>query len=308
MPIKENAILVNLKTGTWQLNVLDHEATKQVERQYNAQDGAGRYLKRLLSTEATRDIQLAAYDARRVHLGLTLYWDKGKYRLLPIRLYETYKEQMDKIIERRIDSRNVLVEKYDSYIEEAKTRLGRMFDLSLYPHVNELASRIMMNYHFCPVPDADHFRSTLFIDGEGALKSQIEAQIRADMEGEIQKRTQAVVADLHNRFAQEVAKLQDKMQIEEVTNDEGEEVSMGKVFRDSALGNMTEFLTLLPDLNVTDEPVFNELAREGQEVLADVTSNELRVNHKTFSQDKHDKVTEKFAEIENRLSGYFGEV
>ena len=63
---------------------------------------------------------------------------------------------------------------------------------------------------------------------------------------------------------------------------------------------------MVPSLNVVGDEGLNELAEMGKDALADVKPNELRVQRKEFDQEKHEKVTTALADMEARLSGYFG--
>ena len=312
--LKERAMLVTLNVTSWHDSVTDREVSDDIATQHQAQDGAGRYVKQLLSRESTFKLRKAAGEARRVHFELTLPWDRGKYRLLPIKMYEKYKKSMDRYQELRIDARNEFIAKYDDHITEASTRLGTMFDRDLYPSEAEIIARTGMEYAFAPVPDAENFRASATVIGSEEVRLEIETAIKSSIDEEVAIRTQFAVQDVVERFEGQVRELMSKIGIEAVPRpaeeapvDSTDAVMLkGKRFQDAALDSMRDFFETLPALNIMGDPHLDALAETGTEVLADVQPNELRPNHKDFSQEKHDKVMTAMEDMAGKLAGYFG--
>ena len=293
--ITEKAMLVKLYVHSWETEVPDKKVSAAVARENQAKLNAGRYLKRLVSKEAVHEVNALATQARQMHYYLTLPWEDYGYRLLPIAVYDQYKESMDALIEKRLDARNRLVKDYNKHVRQAKRDLGKLFQKEQYPSAEVVRDRISMDYRFFPVPDASHLKDTLGVaDYEN---------IRHDVESQIEERTQEAIKALYGRLGEVVEMLSDRLELE--PNEDGDGVKR-RTFRDNLLDKVNQVLDILPALNITREAYLEEMVSTAKTSLQGVTVNELRLGHDEFSPAKYEQVKSTMDDISEQLKGYFG--
>ena len=293
--LAEKSMLVTLTVNSWETNVHDRSVSKDVAERNGAQEEAGRYIKRLLTKEAVKEINTLATRARQLHYFLTMPWDKHGYRLLPIALYNRYKAGMDNLIEQRLDARNRMLSEYKTHIRRARKYLGKMFKKDQYPPVEEVRERIAMSYQFFPVPDSSHFIAS--------LADLTEAQhIRASIQSQVEERTQEAVTELFQRLADATDRVSDRLAL---VQDESGEVR-GKIFQDSIVETTTGLLDVLPGLNITSDPLLDDLVSRARAGLEGVRPSKLRLSSDDFSPSTHEAVKSTMDDISERLKGYFG--
>ena len=288
--LSEKAMLVSLTVGSWGGRVIDKNVSKEVADSKNAAEDAGWYTKQLLSREALKDIHNVATEARAYHYRLTMPWDDGANRLLPINVYDEYVRAIDRLIERRVAARIEFLKSYNSWIKEARKRLGTMFDLSDFPSPEKIESRIQMEYKFLPIPDASHFVAD--------LSKEEQEKIKADISLQIENRISATVIDLYHRISTAVTAFAERLELD----DDGK----GKIFRDSLLENLSEVAKTAQALNVTDNEVLDQMCLDIERAIEDVSANELRASNKEFDAEKHERVKTTMDDLSGKFAGYFG--
>ena len=293
--LTETAMLVKLVVHSWETEVQDKKVSIAVAQQNEAKVDAGRYMKRLLSKEAVHEVNTLATQARQMHYYLTLPWEEYGYRLLPIAVYDQYKESMDALIEKRIDARNKLVRDYTKHVRQARKDLGKMYRKEQYPSAEDVQDRFSMSYRFFPVPDASHLRDALQV---GDYET-----IRRDVEAQIEDRTREAVTALYARLGEVVGMMSERLELVPGADGEG---MRRKAFRDNLVDKVNQVLDILPALNVTGESHLEEMVLTAKASLADVRVNELRVGHDEFSPAKYEKVKSTMDDITEQLKGYFG--
>ena len=293
--LAEKSMLVTLTVNSWETNVHDRSVSKDVAERNGAQEEAGRYIKRLLTKEAVKEINTLATRARQLHYFLTMPWDKHGYRLLPIALYNRYKAGMDNLIEQRLDARNRMLSEYKTHIRRARKYLGKMFKKDQYPPVEEVRERIAMSYQFFPVPDSSHFIASLV--------DLTEAQhIRASIQAQIEERTKEAITEMFQRLADAAERVSDRL---ELVPDSSGKVK-GKIFQDSIVETTTGLLEVLPNLNITSDPLLDDLVAQARASLEGVRPNQLRLSSDDFSPSTHEAVKSTMDDVSERLKGYFG--
>ena len=289
--LSEKAMLVTLTVGSWGGRMIDKTVTKEVADSKNASEDAGWYTKQLMSRDALKEIHNIATEARAYHYRLTMPWDDGANRLLPINVYDEYVRNIDRLIERRVAARIEFLKTYNTWIDEAKTRLGKMFDLSDFPSPEKIEARIQMEYKFLPIPDASHFVADLAKDEQTKIKQDIEAQI--------ENRINATVIDLYSRVGSAVQTAAERLEVDE----DGK----GKIFRDSLIENLRDVATTVQALNITDNETLSGLCADLLKTVDDVQANELRAANKEFDPVKHERVKTDIDNLNEQFAGYFGD-
>ncbi len=277
--ITEKAVLVSLRISQFTGSKKDQKITKEVANNHNAQEDAGSYNKRLISKEAVGAIQTIAGKARVFHYENTLPWSDEGSRLLPTRRYMTYVSEI-KQLEFEFNSKvDEVVEKYDEIIEEAKQRRGDMFDINEYPSKEELRKKYGFKFNIYPVPDSNDFRISLSQHEIDKMKEEMEDNMR-------QIQTNAT-KDIWKRLYDVVDHMAKTMKNED------------KQFQKSTVDNIKELCEILPDLNITEDIMLEEMRKEIVESLTKVEPDVLRTD-KVLRKD----IGEQASEICRKMEAY----
>lgn len=246
MNIQQAAILAALNISQWTARKYDKKASKEVEASHNAKD-AGRFNKLLVAKEALEDIAKVATAARSYHYKMTLAWDDNGSRLLPASLFTPY---TTRIGEFKRDFRTAVdrfVRDYPVLKDDARTRLGTMYDPMDYPAVDDIRERFSMEVSMDPIANASDFRIQL-------NKGYID-ELQRDLEDRLTNRQKGAVMECWNRLREVVGHMHTKLSDEEA------------VFRDSLINNARELVSILPGLNFTQDSELESVRQEVENML-----------------------------------------
>jgi len=252
-PLTTHAMLVTLNIGQWTARKHDKSVTAEVDRAHAAKDG-GRYNKLLIDKAALDPIDQIVGAARQHHYKVTLAWGDNGDRLLIASLFMEFAQEMRRFrsgIEQRVCT---LVNDYPRLVQEARKRLGTMYDPTDYPDVSEIRKRFYFNLEYSPVPTANDFRVDLSAEHVEAIKADIQ---RVEHE-----RQDKAMREVFDRVRKIVGK------IHEQTKDEDRRIY------DSALENARDLADLLPALNFTNNPQLTTVEADIRKLL--VPADRLR--------------------------------
>lgn len=238
--LQDSAMLVTLTISQWTARKHDKAISNEVDKNHNAKDG-GRYNKLLISKEALDPISKIEGAARSYFYKVTHAWGDNGERILPGELFLDFSNTINQFRSEFNARVRDLEAKYPQLQQEARVRLGTLYDPADYP------ASIRDKFDFpapavMPVPNANDFRVNL---SEGYVE-QIKSEISARME----ERTKSITAQCYSRMREHLERLV-KLQDEKA-----------KVF-DSVMDNPREFLAMLPALNLAND---QDLARFGTEL------------------------------------------
>ena len=282
--LASRAMLVSLKITGWGGKVYDRNATEVVARSHNAATDAGRYTKSLLHKQALAKIAKIGGEARAYHYEVTMPWTDGQ-RLLPVTLYDVYRQNMDRFQEKRVDARNELVTHYDMWLDEAKERLGDLFNPAEYPSRETLATKYEIFVDIVPVPDEKHFIADLAEEEKREVQRSIQAQVEARLKG--------AVGDLYER-------VHSLVELATASLDKGG-------FTKPLMANIQSLLGVLPGLNITNDSGITVLLSKMHRAVEGVEAEELRPKHKRYDPDKRARVANAMNDLRSQLAGYFGD-
>ncbi len=175
----------------------------------------------------------------------------------------------------------VAVEELDLYYDElrqaARDRLGDLFDVSDYPPT--LIGMFAIEHDFPSVEPPDYL---LRLD-PGLYRQECQR---------VQRRFDEAVELAEQAFLDELAKLVEHLSERLAGQADGKP----KVFRDSALTNITDFFERFGQLNIHSNEQLDELVTNAKEVFRGVQPSELR-----NSQWLRDLVTEQLGDVQNSL-------
>lgn len=282
--LSERAMLVSLSISSWAGMMVDKEVTDATNEEHKAAKNAGRYNKRLVASSFFSGVAQAHTHARNAHNLFTLPWERDGTGILAASTYFLYTTKMKDCRLKTEAEVKLLIKQRDQFIDEAKVRLGDMFNMDDYPFEDEIKAKFAFDVEVKPVPEADDFRIKLSDDATNAIVKDIERRTNQRLENamdDVFKRIKIVVEHMHSRL-RDYSPAKDGKRVQ------------GPI-RASLIFNIQEVANLLPYLNVTDDPRITELQ---QQMLADLTDNSpeiLSVDDKIRAQtiSKADKLLKK---------------
>ena len=150
-----------------------------------------------------------------------------------------------------------LESRFDRLKAAARERLGRLYNAADYPE--SLTGLFAMSWEFPSVEPPNYLR-----DLNPELYQQECERVRSRFSDAVRLAEQAFL----DEFSRLVSHLTERLS--------GTEDGKPKVFRDSAVANLTEFFERFRDLNVRSNPQLDELVEQAQQVVRRVEPQQLR--------------------------------
>lgn len=244
-PLQDSAMLVTLNISQWTARKHDRSISNEVDKNHGAKDG-GRYNKLLIRKDALDPISKIEGAARQYLYKVTLAWGDNGERLLPAALFMEFTQTIGQF-RSEFDSRvRDFVAEYPKLKEEARTRLGTMYDPNDYP------ADVRGKFSFpppsvTPVPSGSDFRVN--------LNQQYVDEIKASIETQIVTRQEAMLKQCWGRVREVVERMAERL-----GNDKSP-------IYDSLIENARELIQILPALNLTGNPELNAVAKELDAIL-----------------------------------------
>ena len=189
--------------------------------------------------------------------GLTLPYTEPGIRLIRQSDLASFAETMDGFRDELREAETQLNEVYDEILADARGRLGRLFNASDYP--TEIRGLFDVEWDF-PSVEPPSYLMRLHPD----LYQQEQERIARRFEEAVELAEQAFVTELSRLVSH----------LSERLSDTGEP----KVFRDSAIENLTEFFDRFRRLNVRSNAELDELVGQANSLVRGVTPQALRSN------------------------------
>ena len=257
--LREDAMIVRLKVRQWSARKYDKKVTHKVADEFGAGDDAGRYNKVLISKDLMKKLTTAVSNIRNYHYEATLPWDDSGARILPAAMFMDYSKKMRELRTNFESAVSDFVDNYDDYREEARIRLNGMFNEDDYPSRFEVESKCSVETNIEPVPSSDDFRVN--------IQSKDQDRLKAELDNRVDSLVKSAMADLYDRLFS-------------VVNSMVERLSGDGIFRDSLVGNIEDLVSIIPKLNLTNDPKIEEFRKEVLKKLTVKSPAELRSDPK----------------------------
>ncbi|HAT67040.1 MAG TPA: hypothetical protein DCS66_21015 [Flavobacteriaceae bacterium] len=271
--IASSAVQIDLNISVWTARKLDRKVSEEIDGTKKTNTRAGNYNKHLLAgTKQLKDIQSLTGEIRNWHLRQTLPWSDNGTRLLPMKNFFKYKEQLTEYQHQFDTQVKQLVDDYPQLISLSAYNLGELFDRDDYPPTEEIESKFNLGYTIIPVPEAGDFR----VDIGNDIRQELETQYEDAYQQKVETAMSSAWSRLHTTLENMVTKLADPRWNEE-------DAKNPQVY-DSFIGHGMELTSLLTSLNITDDHDL-EQARIGLEqalagVQPDMIKNQPYVREK----------------------------
>lgn len=255
MTIQDRAMLVELTIHHWSATKNDKAVSAQVDAIHAAKN-AGKYTKQLISKEHLAELQAVASEIRGYHNSRTLAWsDKGQ-RILPSELFMDYRQAISDLRAKHIGARAAFIQKYPQLVQDARVRLGTMYDPADYPAPETLVLAFGIDVDFFPIPNSDDFRV--------AISSDVQAQLKAQITDTVNERMNKAVHECWVRAEAVLTRI-----VEQCGKKNGR-------IHDSLMTNAQDLVDVLRGLNITDDPDITALEHCMRELI--VSPDAIRAN------------------------------
>ena len=255
--ITQKAMLAAVHISIWTATKHDRKVSRDVADRHGARERVGRYNKQLLmGAEKLEDLKTLAGQIRQHFYKITLPWSDEGFRLLPSHFLFDLTARMREFEAGFSSGVDQFLSVYPDYIREARAELGTLFRDSDYPSVDKLREKFNIKLEILPIPTGDDFRVSMSAEEQARIARDIDANVR----GSLTRGTE----DLWKRLREVVSHMVDRLREPESR------------FHASLVTNISDLVTLLPRLNVNQDPDLDRFAAQIRESLCNYTAQELK--------------------------------
>ena len=265
--LASRAVLKGVRISQWDGRKIDKRATAEIILSKDAVADAGRFNKTLVPKGTLASVQAAANRIRSIHSRYTLPWSDNGLDILPAASIQAYDSDMREARMQFEEAIEKLIAIYPVLMAGEPERLGRLFDPTDYPTVEDIRSRFAFRIRTLQIPSTSDFRIDVSDAQARMLREEIERGARETLESAMQAAWQRVF----DVVSPMVAKLREyKPAAFKGDKAEG-------IFRDSLVQNVRDLVAVLPAFNLTSDPQLDrvcasmerELCRHDAEALRD---------------------------------------
>jgi hypothetical protein len=280
--LSERAMLASLNIRRWQAALTDKKITAEVATTHAVSEKrAGRYRKNAIDVEALsfKAVVTAASELRNQHYFYTLPWSQDGARILTTAMFAEYSAKMRTL--RGAFGRTVeaFVEDYPRLKQAARRELNGMYNEGDYP--TNIAAKFGVEVVIMPLPDSQDFRASLSEDTV--------ADIKKDIQTELQKTTQLAMREPYERLYSHISRIVIRL------------TDKKAVFRDTLITGLADLCAILPGLNLTGDAQLDDLRKRAEKMIANLDPQDLR-DVPSVRRD----VAREAAQIQHLMAGFMG--
>jgi len=255
------AMLVRLRIRMWSGSAVDKAVTNEILAAKGAMLDAGSFSKKLLNPVYLSNLRAAAASLRELVRDSTRFWDEGR-RCVPERARAVLAQSIEQYSGAFNYWADRFVAGYPAAIEEARVRLGSLFNEADYPDPSEIRGMFGVDVSWEPVPEGQFV--PMWAEDRDALILSVEEQTRKLMNesaAELFMRTRATI----ERFADKLANFHTKSEAGERT-----------AFHASMFDELTALSSSLPMLNLENDPFLNDVLDRLQSKILTLRNADLK--------------------------------
>jgi hypothetical protein len=276
MSLSQNAMLVSLSISQYNGKKRDKRLDESAAKACNTEAAFLDAHKHIIDKAQFKAITRAANKIRTRHYELTIPWNHEGMSLLPSKVFWQYTQEMRALTDAFYTTVDNFLRHYEIYKADAKLRLGDLYEESDYPSLDRLRSSFRVDFSYYPVPSADHFVVTIEAEELAAIK----AGIQIELETNERQATQHLWDKVYELVSRAYLTLSDS----------------DKIFKESLVDNLTQYVELIPALNVLNDKVLNRVIEMIKQDLCGYSADTLR-----FDKDTRAKVASKALTIRNYM-------
>lgn len=263
----KQTVLAHVSIRSWGGMRTDAAISDEVAVLKKADRRSGRYVKSLIDQKSLKSVRAAAAGVRAVHYELTRPWDDTGRRLLPAALVEEYTDRVGKELALFHKAADTFTVAYPHLVEEAKARLGDMFDGSQYPSELQIRKTFDALTTFEPMPNGGYLPPELVELGE-YVDEIVQRNLKASQDALFHRLYRAL-----QEVRRKIEHYETKRGSKELTR-----------FRLSILDEVKVLVRILPDLNIEGDPFLSGLVDRMENELAAIDPKSFRANDAVRNQ------------------------
>lgn len=272
--------LVQLETSAWTARrkisskaLLDNGSHDDVDPSFVAAS------KRLIDGKALSAIEAIRSEARAWLYSQSLPFPLDGAVFVPASEIERIDAKLATFEARYKEAVADFVKDYPALREASRVQLGSLYSISDYPQ--NVASRFAFSWRFLTLAPASDAQ---------LLNPALVAKEREKFQALMAEAAQSAVTELRVRFAACVDHVVERLS--------GEDDGKPKIFRDSLIGNLRDFLDGFKALNVCDDRDLADLVTRARDTLDGIEVNDLRKNESLRST-----IASRMADVQGVLDG-----
>jgi hypothetical protein len=250
-------MLAAVHISVWTATKHDRKVSREVADQNGARERAGRYNKQLLmGASRLEELRTLAGQIRQHFYTVTLPWSDEGLRLLPSHFLFELKEKMRGFEAEFSEGVERFLDVYPGYIQEARSELGGLFREEDYPRAEKLRDKFSVKLDIFPFPAGEDFRVAMSAEEHARMAEEIDASAREKLAKgteELWKRLRHVVSNMVARLNEPDSR-----------------------FHTTLVTNIGDLVSLLPRLNVNQDPELDRFAAQIRDRLCSYSAKELK--------------------------------
>jgi hypothetical protein len=250
-------MLAAVHISIWTATKHDRKVSRDVADRNGAREEAGRYNKQLLmGAKKLEDLRTLAGQIRQHFYKITLPWSDEGFRLLPSHFYFELTSKMREFEGSFSTGIEQFLDVYPDYIREARAELGGLFREEDYPAADKLREKFSVKLEVLPIPTGDDFRVQMSAEEQARVAREIDANVRQSLTRGTE--------DLWKRLRDVVKHMVDRLNEPESR------------FHATLVTNIFDLVSLLPQLNVNQDPDLERFASQIRDRLCNYTAQDLK--------------------------------
>lgn len=262
--IRDKAMLVRLKVGTWGGYKTDRNISREVAYSKRAfPSDSGSYTKKLMGRGDGSELTSTKNAITALYQRLSLPWEDTGFRILPTRSFLKYAEEIRNAKRTFFEAKERFKKNFHTIKESGKRRLGEMYREEDYPTMEELDAKIYFHTSIMSLPGTTDFR--LDLPEEEMREVQMEAT-RAE-----RNLTKGVIQECCKRMYTPLRSILEKVE------------AFDDKWQASTLENLGAIAQSMEILNITKDPTVTKIAREISEKI--VSQHPYDIKNRTTTRN-----------------------
>lgn len=280
--LSNHALLMSLNISQWSARKLDRNETAAVAVKHGTNQSVARVNKSLLPMAHSLDrIHKLTGAIRTEFYKLTLPWGEGQ-GILKADAYLTVAPRFAALKNDWYSAVNAFLADYPTLRDDAKIFLNSLYREEDYPEVSHLQHKFRMDISFGILPSPEDCRKVGSLAGFADVIAQ-------DMASQYTQREKGAMDEAWQRLYETVSRAQERL------------ADPKAIFRNSLIDNARELCSILPSLNISDDPNLEAMRQSLEKSLCQYEPDMLRDSPYLRSQ-----VANKMEDIMDKMAAFYG--
>lgn len=275
--LSSKAMTVALHISRWDGAKTDRLLSRATARSQDAELDSVRVIKNLIPDHYRQPLRRCAALTSNEHRNLTMPGFVDGQRLLTTLMYDRYTTIISGMTDTYRMMARDFAEAYPSILKAAPQRMGKSFKISDYPHPESITDLFSMRMQFMPIPSVRDWRMD-HVDQD--MVDGLKKQAVSDIETVYQNAHRDILERLKDILTRVAEQAKSYSPVG------------GSQLRDALFADLKEIGTVIPMMNLTNDPKVEQICEQIRENLATLDPKEVRSN---------DKLRQKIATLSTKL-------